>query len=1522
MCGIVAYFGRAGNNLTRILTAMSAIIYRAPDSTGLGLFGDDGETFRVRKAIGSVYPLIEVLHTDPAYPDKAKEVFAILRGEDGNLPLQEYQRRLLDLEGFPLDTLDALIRGEQPYVTYDELVDRKSQAPARLAPGQPGRPSALEPLDIHSREDFGHALHQLISRYDLSSEVCRFLIREALNRTLWAQQEEWSGHVEAEEILLALDRVFEEMFMGQQWSQVLRGDDEWSWENPHAEAFLWRYLKKTRVHIPTDYDRDGVRCMFRLLDGALLCRLRQDPLMEEALHDILHSFWPAFQKRPALDWRSLYRMEKAVNLYGWAAASALTFLQRNEYLPEVLKSLPEEYLMTGAPVVLGESDSACLRYLSLPVLSHGRWALQSPVTLKNAHPFTDQKREHMAVLNGQFNAEVEDELRQFLEGVCGMSLRSDNSSEYLPFLWGHYFDRLRDEKQRYDAIRAEVEEGLERYSIGSQNVDYAIFHQVRDKSAAQLDEQAFLQAARQLTREGGQLAAAGMSIHSPRKLYVVSHNRPVFVVHRMENDDFMVVSDINAAMGLFPQEMIRGRRQELGRLKEQHRTNLEKARAADKPKKALEHENRAYGQKESELLKDFRVTVYPLEGEEIFARIGCEVKGLEFHRRVAITDFEGNTVAEIEPFETVLNPAEIQKDPFGSFYETHLQEVPERLEQILGVYLPEGNEFPDVGLGERFLRRHFGKRLVGMERIVIAGTGSAYNMGLMAKDFFQKLFPELEIRVISPVQTDDLSQLVERHRDLCVLLSWSGTTADMVQLARALQARKVAMVAITEKQFSDMGLAAQKSGGVMSILSGEEVTVTGVKSTLCMLFCVELFGLWLAVKKGHEQAARNELSTLPIIPDLIRQVLADKDLESFSKALARETARSYASLIIDGTPSGGTGREVALKLQDNSWTAIGRSMDYRDVPDANAFKDKGETLTLIHATHEARLHEAQETIKGLRDRGIPFGVVTYQHRELAEMETAARCAVLPKIADELQPLVDLAFYYRLAFHYGLAHGRQGGDFPRNRAKSVAAGRTRSRRVLTPAGEMLAIRQRGPLSVKRSRPGPGPDQKTAWEKEARQQEEMQYYAQILDLGRMLEKPDPLAGFLTAAPQDLGPFRAVLREEVLDGGKMTLLPLDFTADAAARNFAAQWRRFLGCEIRILSRGETLSPTTAEGPVVVLSARPVNASDVEARFTQFPARCLWVGSPMPKQVKERCRDSLGVFVLKDGGSLAGSDFLYTVLSLLVIEVWEPIAPGKAEIIGRQFREGGEIIRGVLQNLSLKQEIHAAMQANRGYETAYLIGPYTGMGLDWVRRFDHMGQKILAWESFGMSAHGPLVTVDPRVDEKFIRLTLRPKMVSVYGEKRVRDWERRYLTGGDVDNFLQNPPAGIYSRVQTPFFGEGHWYFPELRDDYDATQDNLIILDATSERYFRQALDELAVYGCRYARLVVISQEVFVSARGKKERPLFQYPMSHLLKLPGLEGINGHVPIPDLHLPLVMNLVGTAMAAAGQKPTGQEGL
>ena len=105
----------------------------------------------------------------------------------------------------------------------------------------------------------------------------------------------------------------------------------------------------------------------------------------------------------------------------------------------------------------------------------------------------------------------------------------------------------------------------------------------------------------------------------------------------------------------------------------------------------------------------------------------------------------------------------------------------------------------------------------------------------------------------------------------------------MVAFARRLQTHKTAMIAITEKIFADMALMAQKSGGVIPVLSGEEVTITGIKSTLCMLFCLHLFTIWLACQKGRRKAAINYLKKLQRVPEIVSQVIADETLDFYPR---------------------------------------------------------------------------------------------------------------------------------------------------------------------------------------------------------------------------------------------------------------------------------------------------------------------------------------------------------------------------------------------------------------------------------------------------------------------------------------------------------------------------------------------------------------------------------------------------------------------------------------------------------------
>ena len=128
-------------------------------------------------------------------------------------------------------------------------------------------------------------------------------------------------------------------------------------------------------------------------------------------------------------------------------------------------------------------------------------------------------------------------------------------------------------------------------------------------------------------------------------------------------------------------------------------------------------------------------------------------------------------------------------------------------------------------------------------------------MAAIARRFLADLMPEIAVDALRPGDIEDPRRRIQTQQDLVIMLSWSSTTAEMVQLARRLLDDDTLMIGITEKCFADMALAAGKSAGVMPIFSGEEVTIAGIKSTLCMLFCIHVLGAWICAEKG--MAARS-----------------------------------------------------------------------------------------------------------------------------------------------------------------------------------------------------------------------------------------------------------------------------------------------------------------------------------------------------------------------------------------------------------------------------------------------------------------------------------------------------------------------------------------------------------------------------------------------------------------------------------------------------------------------------------------
>jgi glucosamine 6-phosphate synthetase-like amidotransferase/phosphosugar isomerase protein len=1503
MCGIVAYFGGAGNHLTRILTGMSAIIYRAPDSTGIGLFGDDREPIRLRRSLGSVVQLLDVLRDETVYARPQARLQNVLDPNAGENELRRQQQRLLRFESFAAPPAEA----QTAPPDFDALVNLETETPPRLSPGCAGEALFQREYRVRSRRDLSALIQTLITDFDLSPLVIQTLVRSALVETIGRRRRAGAVSASDEEIVAEFEDLFETTRAGARIKRLRRRKPPQFPKPPNVRKELWQCLMETVIRIPADYTRDAVCGLFRLLDAALISRIAGEPNLVEALDRVMDMMWLPSQRPHRVDWQILYAAEKGVNVYGWAAAAALTYLQREFFFPAVTEDTEHHTLMTSEAVVPGQTDPQLLRYLATPIIGHGRWAMQSAVTAANAHPFTDARRQRALALNGQFDSRVETRLRTFLENLGGYRLRSGNSAEYAVLLWGHFYDQLKTEQRRSDLVRQQVEQDMADIAIGSQSIDFSVYHRVRGRVSADLDQMAFIAAVQQVVQNGGQIAVIGVSLISPRRLYVASHNRPVFVVRRLANDDFMVVSDINAALGLFPQALVEETIIALDALTKRQAAAVAELNGQGASRSRLRACKVAFSRERDRLLEPFAVEVYPLDGEEIFALIETGLEAGTVRRTAAISDFDGHPLPDVEAFETCLDPITVRKDVDTSFHETHLAEVPERFRYILDVYSAESADvWPAIDLNHRILRRRFGRRLEGLRRLMLVGAGSAFHMAAIARTFLADLIPDIAIDVLRPSDIENPRRRFLNQQDLVVMLSWSSTTAEMVQLAQLLLKNNTLMIGITEKCFADMALAAGKSAGIMPIYSGEEVTIAGIKSTLCMLLCLHLLGMWIGAEKGKKERIEQTFKFMGHLAEGLERLNRDMGVITFSKQTAAALAGADSVVAVSAPEAVGIGREMALKLEEASWYAVGQWYAYDDILKTNPARWSPGRFVVVHATRRARIDAALAVMQQLAAAGIPFVVLTCPNRHLGRIErlSGQRCLVLPWGDAVSQPYIDIAFIYRLALDVGFACGHGAGVAPRNRTKSSTVTRSRSKAALSPAAELKRLAAHAPVTAAAGR-GPGPARACRWEDAVTETRAAAALAELRRLADRLHREDALAALGVAAATDARKLGRLLFETRSEVNDLVMVALDAVACQVARDTTAFWRRLINMPMRVLPAGEW--PRRVEdGTLVLIVATATDGVKMagDAPSAENGPQIAWLG-PAPPSWLDAGMTTAGRFILSAGANRCPPSWLYAGLNLLLARAWSQAAPQKALIVQRHITAAAASIAAVLNDAPLLEGLREVAAANAAYRTAIFLSPFAGSGRMWEERFDAAGRLLVVHHTLGQTGHGPIVTIDGNAAEKYVALEKRDRMMARYGAPDVVRWEAHCLAGGTVDDFLSRPSAMPLERPRAPFFSGNQWYLPVLQPGYDTRRDNLIILDMTAERHLPQVLDELSLLGSRVPRLVVITQEERIREAGK--HTLFNYPISDVLVLPS----PGGVPIADMHLPFVLNAVGVALAS-----------
>jgi len=314
-----------------------------------------------------------------------------------------------------------------------------------------------------------------------------------------------------------------------------------------------------------------------------------------------------------------------------------------------------------------------------------------------------------------------------------------------------------------------------------------------------------------------------------------------------------------------------------------------------------------------------------------------------------------------------------------------------------------------------------------IRRVVVVACGTAYHAGLVGKTLIEQL-----ARV--PVEVDIASEFRYREpvldpKDLVLIISQSGETADTLAALREAKKQNCQVVAITNVVGSSV---ARESEYVLYTMAGPEIAVASTKAYTTQLAAVTLIAIELGLARGTLPQAKAEqlLSDLKMLPSLVEETLTQIEL---IRDFALRIAQSESVFFIGRGLDYSVALEGALKLKEIS---------YIHAEAYAAGELKHGTLALISPQtpvvclfSQWHLQEKMvSNVEVVRARGAKTFVVSNCKPEvtasLHDMEIR-----LPEIDPLLSPILTVVPLQLLSYFAAVSRGADV-DKPRNLAKSV------------------------------------------------------------------------------------------------------------------------------------------------------------------------------------------------------------------------------------------------------------------------------------------------------------------------------------------------------------------------------------------------------------------------------------------------------------------------------------------------------
>lgn len=371
------------------------------------------------------------------------------------------------------------------------------------------------------------------------------------------------------------------------------------------------------------------------------------------------------------------------------------------------------------------------------------------------------------------------------------------------------------------------------------------------------------------------------------------------------------------------------------------------------------------------------------------------------------------------------SPVSAEKYEYGSHPHFVLKEILETPEVIRKaaygrVLFEEGvARFGGLNLTQSELR--------AVQRLVIAGSGSAYHAALVAQHAFEE-WAGIPVRP-SPSSEFRYRRLPLSPDTLGVVISTSGETADTIASLREMRRSGIRVCGISNVSTSTV--VRETDGGIL-INAGPELGVPSTKTLLGQATVLTLWALLMGRLRGMSMAdGRTILSELGRVPSVLEELLAHREVFAPAVALLKD---ARAILFHGRKGSHAVALEGALKMKECALIPAEAfaAGEVKFGPLA-LIDDRVPNVVLVpnDSMRDSMLTNMQE----LRSRGAK--VVAFM---TVGDEEAARLAdvtiPVPEIHEMLQPLVYLPLVQLLAYEAGVALG-QDVDKPRHLAKSVS-----------------------------------------------------------------------------------------------------------------------------------------------------------------------------------------------------------------------------------------------------------------------------------------------------------------------------------------------------------------------------------------------------------------------------------------------------------------------------------------------------